>query len=438
MSLLPKCIFYMHEEIGYNPFGKVEHGRLVEYRAKVAELEREFLYGARQLPPDVETTAKRIMERSPGVEHHELGYYIGAAWHEIANVHQMQYLDSLRDVSLSEKTGAVQATPDDIHAYYMTHPERQLLEGMEDRALEAYTKAKRGHWSTPFRASQLNAAILCLDLEDRIAARRLDGDARDQKRKANLHVLRRIIENLPLGGARSELSFMYVMRFWMAEMGISHVASIEHGLPREDMGEKKIDVRLLLGSRNIPLQLKTEVKDNAYLKEHYERVRRITAERIGDHETILVTLDTLALNEVYRLVVNPPETKGEKQMATRLKNKILDSVIQALPEEDAVIMKGLFLKQRPEKTPTPERITRDFLFKHSDVRHLQALGLLDDGAGSTAVIQAKSVLFDSVPELARIFKTRAAYVKLDGDMAAIREIFRKKILQLKGGISEMN
>jgi len=413
----------MHFET--NPFEKknerrdssLEHDLLVEE----ALFEHEYLYGAPKLPTEVEDRAKVIKKAFPELkkEYGPLDYYAGVSWHELGNAHRSAFLVHLETEAKERKIPMINLTEKDVDEIYQSFPDKQTLEGEEDRALSEYARSTRNFWKTK-RQDSVDAQTLSVDLEDRVARTRLNGAEREVARRRDLKALERIIDNMPMTGRQSELKLLYILRKVALDREVGHLISVEHGLPREDLAVKKIDLHLILGAMDVALQVKSEVTRDEYREEHYEQVRAKASAAIEEEDTRLAIVDTEHLEAAYRYWgKDGGETKGEKIAGTRAKNEILQMIEDALTKKAAGIFSLLKDRKKKEAPPSGKRIDRNFLERNSGIPVLVALGLVSASSlDATAVREAKELLSEKMPVVSKVFGSQEAFLERDPEKVA--------------------
>jgi hypothetical protein len=409
----------MHE----NPFRVVPssrkrdeaYDRHVDYKEDLDGFEHRYLYDEAVSADVVTAEAYKLERRYPLENQDPAHFYIATAWHDAAIEEQNDFWSSMRSRSRRNQTDVLTLTPDDIFSYYVASPQRADQEAAENRAREAYRRAVQTSWKSR-RADDVDARVLQIDLEDQIASFRLEAEDRERRRSALHDELGNVIDGLPSTGRQSELQCVYLLRAWMKEAGLDHLLAVRHGLPREDLSDQKADVVLSLAGTVVPVQLKTEATGDAYLREHYERVRTKAAERTRRVGTTLLVLDTPKLKEAYALF-RKGATGTEKAKGTRLKREILETLAHVLPKEAAPFI-GVLLPPPPKesKRAAPERIDEDFLARNSNIPSLVRLGLLVVGdVRPESVRHAKETLRAHAADMADIFPSRAAFLNPTAD-----------------------
>ena len=395
--------------------------RLVEFRAQVAALEDECLYKAPMLPTEVETRAKKTKESFPELEneHGALEHYVGAAWHEYANTYRKGFIAYLEDEAKQRKIPIINLTEKDVDEIYQSFPDKQTLEATEDLARAAYAKATRRYWES-IRQDSNDARVLRIDLEDRVAQSRLTGEEREDVHRRNLKALESIVDSMTPSGRQSELKLLCILRKCILDRKVGHLITVEHGLPREDLAEEKIDLRLILGVKYANIQLKTELTSDEYRREHYEGVRAKASAAIEDQQTRLAVEDTDTLNTAYRSWVKGGETKAEKAAGKRALNDVLEMLGQAMSKKSGGLFSLLKEREKKEVPLSGKKITRDFIARNSGIPVLVALGLVSEGSpiNVEAIRKAKELLSDNLPTVSKIFGSQEGFMERDPEKVA--------------------
>jgi hypothetical protein len=268
------------------------------------------------------------------------------------------------------------------------------------------------HWKT-VRSEDIDAHVLRLDLEDRVATSRLDGPEREARRDAIQQEFGSRIDALRDSGAKSELQLIYLLRSWIRQSGFSSVMSAEHGLPHEDLGEQKVDIRLEIGSMNLPLQIKTADLGDAYRKEHYEAVNAKASAAVAEQETALVTLHTPLIRDAYEAVREQGGKTGLRR-ASGLRRKMVEAIASQFPKAEAELIR--LLLPEPESAPRSKKelvpkVDQDFVIRNSSIPQLVRLGLLPETVKDAGQVKsAKETLLKHLTVVAKIFPTREAYL----------------------------
>lgn len=388
--------------------------RLMDARELVAQFENDVLYGPEQLPDAIQRRVKEIQGLFPDLpqETAPLNYYLATTWHDLSNRYRRAFLKEVRDAVRTRKTSMASMTQSEMDRLSDQYDDRSILEQVENEAVQTYEMATKGYWKS-IRQDEQDAEVLENDLAYRVATMRERGELRERTQKQLLQQLEAYIDRLPTSGKQSELKIMYLIRRLALDKGLSHLIQIEHGLPREDMAEKKIDLRLTIGSRMIPLQMKTENTADEYRAEHNERVRAKVREVLEHQDTRLVVLDTDQIQDSYRHWKDTSATKGKKITYTRARNQLLEAIRTSLPEDITEIQEVFALLQgteQKEATPTGKRMTADFLQRNLGIPVLVEFGLIPAGCMDMTLIRgAREKMTSNLAVLSRLFGSQEGF-----------------------------
>jgi hypothetical protein len=226
-----------------------------------------------------------------------------------------------------------------------------------------------------------------------MARSRLEGESSIERQKQLLDRFRVLIDSMSQCGEKSEFECVYLLRTWIFEKNLSHLVSVELGMPHEDYGDQKVDFRLHVAGAVNSFQLKTEVEADAYRKEHYDAVAKRAMENIKGTNTKLVFIDTPTLIEAYEKSKSA-QTKEDRAVATRTKHALLDRLMEALDPEDADILSRL-TDRKPKTSEKGKRLTEAFVMNSAHPMLLEQFGLLVPGVRTPQeILQAKKT-FDS-------------------------------------------
>ncbi len=389
---------------------------IVNYGLILEKFERQALFSTPPTTPQnlaAEAASIKQQFRHYGIreiEFQPLDFYVAAAWHGEA----LMYRNAFLAFAAKETVSIKNLKPEDIAAIYIRFPDREKLEQSETMAAKSYQEARVGAWKTGHFADRLQAELLAIDLEDgRITRHKGNAAAAAKERQKLLKQLQSVIECLPTSGRRSEMELVYLLRNWAIESGVSHLVQVEHGLPQEDMARQKIDIRLLVGDLQIPLQIKTETHDN-YRTEFYRRVRAKAALSVMGTGTNLVCIDTEALSATYALTVHPPIAQGEKLKFAAAKKAVLNTLLEGMPEEGRALLEELlFPVKKEKKSPAKEKgkkTTLAFALRNSGVPILRKFGLLGNDISAQAILKAKERLQELFPSILSVLTTEAEYL----------------------------
>lgn len=391
----------------------------VDYKVAEHQFEKACLYLTPEPWPDeVEGKAAEIRKKFPDHAQSVLEFFAATSWHNTANAYDTAFL-AWAEIQLQERGKTMKdATPSVMKELYASFPDKELLEQREDRAQGLYRIATKGEWKTE-KFEKLDALAHHIDLQDRIARHRLPEGESEQRQAELLGALGKVIDGMRLSGHRSELELVYLLRRWTQEKGLTHLVSVELGLPREDMGNEKADLHLIVAGIPYPLQLKTEVNDE-YRREHYQQVRAKAAAAIQGTNTQLAVVGSDTLNFAYKNW-GEGETKADKAMVTRAKHAVLDPLIELLPPEAAGILATL-TERKVSKPKSPEqgkRLTRDFLINRGNIQTLTRIGLLSpaDSANPVAIMKAKESLAEALPAISKIVRYQESFLTMDEETA---------------------
>jgi len=393
--------------------------RWVEYQVAENRFERYCLFlEPAPKPEDIERKAADLRKKFPDFAKNELEFFSGAAWHDRSNAYESAFFGWMEVRLKAQGRQMKDLTPEEIQDMYMEFPDKADLEQSEDRAIKRYQDASESFWKTA-RFELVDAQAHRIGLEDRAARFRLRGTESVRRQEELLTDFARMIDALRDSGQKSEFEVVYLLRRWSQEKGLSHLISVELGLPREDMGDKKTDIRLTVAGIVYPLQLKTEVMSDAYRMEHYQPVRAKAAAAIQGTETRLATVDTMSLTEAYRKW-GRAETRQERMAATRAKHAVLDALIELLPPESAELLSAL-TERKPTKPKSPEqgkRLSRDFLIRSANIPLLIRLGALSsvEAMNPSAIMRAKEVLAGHLPAISKIVGSQEVFQAMDDEM----------------------
>ena len=409
-----------------NPFerrkiGTEQETRLMDFKESLVLFERDCLFGKPEMPVAVEQRAKELKTHFSELtsEFGSLDYYVGAAWHQKSNDYRNDILDRKGSASLSVEQ---------VDQAYEDLPDRKTLETLEDKALEQYRSSTKTYWDS-LRQDQTDAQVLQNDLEFRMVSARLRGAEREEAQAKLMHQFEVLIDQMPTTGRQSELKFIFILRTCVLKRQTSHLVSIEHGLPSEDLSDKKVDVRLLLGLYDIPLQIKTEVTDDAYRREHYESVRAKAKGAIQGQSTQLLVLDHEDLNTAYMNWAKAGATKGDRISGAHAKKRVLDRLSALLPKDLPDLQSFFGLLSEPEKKEASskgKRINADFLARQMGIPALVELGLLPQGSiDINELRRVREAMQSKLPQISKIFGSQEAFLERDPErVAQLKKLFK--------------
>lgn len=396
-----------------------------EYRKGETAFIRDCLFGDEApRPQEVEQRATELRKKHPDLASNILELLAAAAWHDASNIDETIFYAWMEGRLVRSGREMKDVTPEEFRKLYKAFPGRKQLEESEGRAQELYKVPSHGYWEKGY-FDQSDGLAYRIDLEDRIARQRLPLEQGKARQAELLSVLRKVIESMEPTGHRSEFELVYLLRRWTQEKGLDHLISVELGLPREDMGNEKIDIRLIVAGIPYALQMKAEYTRDRYREDFYREEHRKLEAELQYTETQLLAIDKPTLSQVFKDWGKEMDTVTQKAALTRAKHAIIDAVMAQLAPESQEIVHGL-TERKEMKVSTDEEpgilLSAKYLFRAANIPMLVRLGLLSESEKFVpeAVTRAKNSLAAKFSVVTDHVKTREAFQSMDA--ATIKKI----------------
>jgi hypothetical protein len=267
-----------------NPFAEqgTHEGRVAaEYRRALKDLARHFVYDVQELKATDIEKAVASARRDPRIralepKHQGLetlaNLVKGMMEHETANLHHLDaWQAAIRRRAEDEGRLPETFTREEVARMYDGFIFRQTMERSEDRALDHYSRlldTKQDsivELSSNISLDRTDIKVLALDLKVRRAERIPD----DKERKAVLQALDRELVGIinevdpEQTGKRLELEELYLLRRLIHASDTGHLASVDHGTPREDLrddldsSDVSVDLAVTAAGDRYSFQIKT-------------------------------------------------------------------------------------------------------------------------------------------------------------------------------------
>jgi hypothetical protein len=340
-------------------------------------------------PEDVKDQAEKIRKEFPKLADGRIYFIEAAAWNERSNERNIGSLVHLEREAKKLGIPILSMTQQQVGEIMETYTEKDILENEEHSAINAYDKATRSNWKSRFFETS-DAESLRMDLQARMIQRG-QSPKRDTELEQLENKLARYITEISNVGKRNELRLIYLLRRWARLANVSHLVFAEHGLPREDVRQPKVDIRLVNCSKLFNLQLKSTHEEHS--PEFKKELENKTRKQLLGTTTFDIYLDWDDLQEAVKLLKTSELDSSEKRRATALKNKILAGISKQFNEQQRVELYGALspAKKEPTKEKKASKLTIAGLQKNSPVPRLIEFGLLQasESGKPQAILEAK-------------------------------------------------
>jgi len=310
-----------------NPFaeqgaheGRVEAG----YRRALKDLARHFVYDAQELKAAEIEKVIASAQRDPRIralepERHgleTLSHLLkGMMGHEAANLHHLDaWQAAIRRRAEDEGRLPETFTREEVAQMYSGFIFRQTMEQSEDRALDHYGRLLETgqesiiELSNNISLDRTDIRVLAVDLKVRRAERIPDDNGRKAALKALDRELADIINDIDPEqmGKRLELEELYLLRRLIHAADTGHLASVDHGTPREDLRDDldspdvSVDLAIAAAGDRYSFQIKTlrhSVSRGTRAKQ--ERIMEEAKEMVEGKNTHAVRLETESIEAAY-------------------------------------------------------------------------------------------------------------------------------------------
>lgn len=388
-----------------------------EYYQALREFEQHALYDQPIPLQRMLKLAEDFAKKFPDRDHHPLvEFYLGEAWHREANAYRTHFIQDIGRMIAGRRVSVKRIKPEEIQDAYRRFRERAKLEEAEENALTYYLSSASKGWRGAYNIGHEQAMVLALDLQYRMATYRLSDPKKTEAQHELNHRLQELIQVIPgkdleYAGVRREMELLYLLRTWMLNKGLSHSMSIEHGLPSEDLGKNKVDLRLVARADIFPLQLKA-VSDDTYRTEFNEKFLAASRAKLHGTDTELAAVTVDPIVRGFKLALNPPEPSDRRRWmeAIRMKSWVLDDLSRSVPDLRKFI--AYLYEQRPKKKGE-QPLTREFILANTPVALLRKFGLLPEVGTPTMdqIRAAKKLLEPHIDAVIEIFGGTPEYLE---------------------------
>ncbi len=306
-----------------------------EYARTVNSFARDFIYN--DIPAEIIEQRINDARQDPEIgrieqERHELGSLLhlvrGIELHEQANLYHggawqaaliRQPAHPEREPKPSETL-----TREEVADEFAAFPFREQTVEAERKAIGHYeTLLKlnadpRIELSRNISLQRADIEVLINDLRNRLAERILDEGERKEKLAELDRELKVIIDSLTEDdwGKRLELEEIYLLRRLIHTADTGHLASVNHGTPREDLRPDRgsIDIEVTAAGDRIGFQLKTLKRGvSKTTRERQESVLKKAEQNIQGLSTNLVVLEAESVDSAYNSAVRRSATASVKR-----------------------------------------------------------------------------------------------------------------------------
>lgn len=311
------------------------------YKEVLRALARHFIYDVQELKSQEIENAFAGTGRDPGIsalesEHHgleALSHLLkGMMGHEAANDYFLDaWQAAIQRLAMDQDRPAESLTRDEVADLYGRFVLRENMEEAEKSALGHYAEALKGGQRTIAELSdnisldRTDVRVLANDLKVRQAERIPD----TMQRKTALQDLDRELAEIIRGvdeeqtGKRLELEELYLLRRLIHAADTGHLASVDHGTPREDLRSDldseyvSVDLAVTAAGDRYSFQVKTLKRIlSQEAREEQERILERARQKVQGTKTFVVRLETGIVQETYeaslRQAKNVPTSRKDK------------------------------------------------------------------------------------------------------------------------------
>jgi len=383
---------------------------------ELKKFEHQCLIESKLRPAEIEERIQSLRTEFGPLTDGRLDFALGASWHRLSNDYQGGFLRVLAKAASVHGCKIVDLTPEQVRGLYADFGDRREMEAIERRALASYRAARTLGWKgeTAGHQKPYQAALLEIDVLYRHWAAtsthpkfldELEQDLRDIADKAE-----------PLGIKR-ELQMLYLLRKWVREQGLSHIVRVEHGLPFEDSGTVKNDVKIVIGEQVINIDFKSYEPGPRSFGGQEER-RTEAQKKVMGLTTLVVVINGRDVQEAY-----DQAGKGSFIRDQGIYDEACQDLVKALQDAANSPQQVEALGLLPGRRPKKENASKTEKLKNPDKRRgwtmnekfsekipgqvITAMGLLEPGAFTVNDMKlARRFLFEKRAVLIEFYATR--------------------------------
>jgi len=188
---------------------------------------------------------------------------------------------------------------EEINKIADSYPNNKELYALFDQTIDMYRKVTAKYWQLSKFSNTTKASILLADLLHTKSFIVEDEDERKSLQKESEDIYENSIRdpNIPYG-IKAEYLLTQVMRKVAEKYSSPQELKFEHGLPREDEGSEKIDLKFSVANRGYNIQLLT-ISENEYTEE-YNQALKEEKRKVVPSSTNIIVITKEALNSAYK------------------------------------------------------------------------------------------------------------------------------------------